>query len=187
MKYLHEPYTFNPPAKTVTLNGTTGSLSLEHVLLVTNVSSGSIIYNFADPSAIGTYDSPSGTLTLAYDTTAMRSNDKLQIFVDNGSLDASEQSVVELQEHTILLRKLLKVLESNTIVDTGQRQRVMVDTGSIVTTVSTVTAVTAVATVSSAQVTGSISNLSLVPTHENQIQWSRNTWANCIRNKLDYT
>jgi hypothetical protein len=179
MKLIYENYSFNPTSKTVTLIEASG-LSLENILLITNVSSGTIIYNFADSVCGGTYDPITSTLTLNFDTTQMNSSDKLQIFVDDGSLSATEQSVVELQEHTLLLRRLLKLLESNATVDSAQRQKVTIDSG----TLPTVTTVTTVSTVTTAT---TLNQLGSVPTIENQIQWSRNLWANSLRNKLEFS
>jgi len=84
MKSLYTSYTFSPSARTVTLTGASSSISLENILLVTNVTSASIIYNFADISASGSYNQSSSVLSLGYNTTTMSSVDKLQIFYDDG-------------------------------------------------------------------------------------------------------
>ena len=50
MKILFENYSFNASAKTVTFN-TTDVITLEQLLVITNVTTNKIIYNFADPNA----------------------------------------------------------------------------------------------------------------------------------------
>jgi len=52
MKILYEDYTFNAAAKTVTFN-TLSSINLEQLLLITNVTTNTIIYNFANSSLGG--------------------------------------------------------------------------------------------------------------------------------------
>ena len=63
------------------LYGPQNPVNLESLLLITNVSRGQIIYNFADSTATGIANSTSGFL-LGYNTTSMSNNDKLQIFYD---------------------------------------------------------------------------------------------------------
>lgn len=93
MKRLHADYTFTPSTKKVALNGLT-SLSLEQMLLVTNVTSNQIIYNFANPSLGATI---SGTeLTLDFDTTGMSGTDELQIFYDDLAQPATELTLASM-------------------------------------------------------------------------------------------
>jgi hypothetical protein len=63
------------------LYGPQNPVNLENLLLITNVTKGQIIYNFADSTATGAVNSTSGFL-LGYNTTSMSNNDKLQIFYD---------------------------------------------------------------------------------------------------------
>jgi hypothetical protein len=63
------------------LYGPQNPVNLESLLLITNVTKGQIIYNFADSTATGAVNSTSGFL-LGYNTTSMSNNDKLQIFYD---------------------------------------------------------------------------------------------------------
>jgi hypothetical protein len=85
MKKLITGYQFFPNSGVVTLTeyaGTTTGVSLENLLLITNVSSGQIIYNFADPTA--------GAVVTGFNSfrlnnslvSSMRSGDRLQIFYD---------------------------------------------------------------------------------------------------------
>ena len=89
---LETQYTFNPATKTVTIPRV---LPRERLLLITNVTSNQVIYNFSDSTLTtanatsytvtqGTNNSvpPVTTIVLAFNTTSMSSTDKLQITVD---------------------------------------------------------------------------------------------------------
>lgn len=71
-------YTFNKAAKTITFTGFTASL--ERLLLITDTTNNTIIYQFNDPLKGGTLSN--NVLTLTYDTTGVTfaNTDKLQIF-----------------------------------------------------------------------------------------------------------
>lgn len=84
-----EAYTFVPGTKTITIVGK--NIRREQLLLITNVTSGVVIYNFSDPSLSATsytnaVDVNTGqettTLVLSYNTAAMGSTDKLSILVE---------------------------------------------------------------------------------------------------------
>jgi hypothetical protein len=57
------------------------SIILDQVLLITNVTSNTIVYNFADPAKGGYL--VGNILTLSATTTSMLSSDRLQIFIDD--------------------------------------------------------------------------------------------------------
>ena len=85
---LDTQYTFNPSAKTVTIPRI---LQRERLLLITNVTTNQVIYNFSDTAATATSyttsqgtnsGNPTTTIVLSYNTTGMSSTDKLQITVD---------------------------------------------------------------------------------------------------------
>jgi hypothetical protein len=57
------------------------NITLDQILLVTNVTDNVIIYNFADPAKGGTLTG--NILSLSADTSSMSSTDRLQIFVDD--------------------------------------------------------------------------------------------------------
>jgi hypothetical protein len=91
-KILNETtYTFNPTSRTITLPR---YLPQERLVLITNVTTGAVIYNFSDANykatsytATGgqaTYGGNAGTTTivLAYNTTSMAASDKLQFLID---------------------------------------------------------------------------------------------------------
>lgn len=81
MKKLVTSYTFDASAQTVDSADFT---SLEKIQLITNVTDGIVIYNFADSTKKGSLSGT--TLTLTYNTTAMSDTDKLQIFVEDASV-----------------------------------------------------------------------------------------------------
>ena len=84
---LETAYTFTPSANTVVIPKT---ILRERLLLITNVTSNQVIYNFSDPSLKATSyitntDSSaneSTTIVLSYNTTAMLSTDKLSFTID---------------------------------------------------------------------------------------------------------
>ena len=110
-------YAFDKTAKTVTFSGLRQSITLSNILLITNVTANTIIYNFAD-STNGAVSFNNNVLTLDYDTSSMANTDVLQIFLD---VPSSEESLHDL------LRRMNKLLESNATVDVYQRQRVVLD------------------------------------------------------------
>lgn len=81
MKILANRYSFSASTKQVFLSGFTSNIALEQLLLITNTSRNTIIYNFADPVAGGNI--VNNVLTLSADTTSMADSDRLQIFIDD--------------------------------------------------------------------------------------------------------
>ena len=84
-----ESYSFVPATRTITVTGK--SIRREQLLLITNTTNGTVIYNFSDPSLQATsytqaVDAVSGlettTIVLAYNTAAMSATDKLSILVE---------------------------------------------------------------------------------------------------------
>jgi hypothetical protein len=110
-------YAFNPGSKTITFSRLGQSIDLQNILLITNTTANTIIYNFAD-STSGAVSFTNNVLTLDYDTTSMSSTDKLQIYVD---VPAYEESLHDL------LRRMNKLLESNAVVDSRLRQKVVIE------------------------------------------------------------
>ena len=96
-KKLAYNYTFDASAQTITISG---YYTLRKLVLITNVTDGTIIYNFADAGAGGTvsYNSRSDetTISLAYNTTLMSDSDELQILIEDGQdtkIDAGESLI----------------------------------------------------------------------------------------------
>jgi hypothetical protein len=108
MKALLETYTFSPSTKQVTFI-TNQTITLERLLLITNVTTNQIIYNFADPNAGGTITN--NVLTLNYNTTSMSASNKLQIYIDNALTPSSDETLQLVNEQTELLRRMTKLLE----------------------------------------------------------------------------
>jgi len=79
MKRLITTYTFNAVGQTITFPGYT-TMELKRFLIITNVVSNVIIYNFADPVRGGFV--AGNVLTLDYSTVAMNNADELQIFYE---------------------------------------------------------------------------------------------------------
>lgn len=82
MKRLIENYTFNPTTKQIIIIDSE-NIPQEKLLLITNMTDGIIIYNFADNASRGTIQG--NIITLNYDTTSMSDTDKLQIWVEDTS------------------------------------------------------------------------------------------------------
>jgi hypothetical protein len=170
---------------TVTFTGP--ALTLNQILIVTNVTRNQIIYNFADATA-GVSAFSNNVLTLLFNTSTYAASDVLQAFVDVPELQYPTASRVDRTDNlTAMLSRIVKLLESNAVVDQQQRQRLTVDsitsglTLSNVTTVGTVSAITG----------GTITTVSAVNTlagmdREQYINIARNTYANGIRSKLSF-
>jgi hypothetical protein len=138
MKKLITEYTFDPVTKQITLPQ---AYALSQLLLVTNTTSNTIIYNFANPALGG---SMSGKiLTLNVNTAGMSSTDALQIFVDDASVPATEDTQGTMAG---LLQRILGMLTAPVGYDKAQaRSRVtaVVESGTV-TTVSNVSQIDAI-------------------------------------------
>ena len=80
MKIKIPNYSFNASNKEITFFDYS-NISLDCVLIVTNVTDNVIIYNFADSTKGGTVHS--NKLTLTYDTSGMSNSDSLLIYYDD--------------------------------------------------------------------------------------------------------
>ncbi|MFZ9341973.1 MAG: hypothetical protein ACO24P_00010 [Candidatus Nanopelagicaceae bacterium] len=92
-KKLLYNYVFTPGAAGAGTVVVTGKISLRKLLLITNVTTGEIIYNFADTSKNATvsYNSTTNetTFTLEVSTSGMLATHDLQIFYDESSVEIS--------------------------------------------------------------------------------------------------
>jgi hypothetical protein len=95
MKTLVANYTFDAALKTVTFNQYP-SIRLENVLLITNVATNQIIYNFSNALLGGTV--LSNVLTLDFNTTSISSTDALQVWYDDGLTPSSNEVLDALYE-----------------------------------------------------------------------------------------
>jgi hypothetical protein len=160
MKIKLDNYTFNPAAKTVTFTDYT-SLNLSDVILITNVTDGTIIFNFASPNLVGSV--AANVLTLNYDTSAMSSTDKLAIYLDDTYTPSSDEAIA-------LLRRMVKLMEPLAVQDSAQRQRVVIDaTATVAIGSGTLPAVT------------NVVNLGGVDARFHYTDQARNAYANGIR------
>lgn len=121
MKILFENYTFNSVEKKITFNSTE-TITQERLLIITNVTDNLIIYNFADPNLGGVITE--NVLTLTYDTTTMSDSDKLQIFIENSYTPASNEMLDSIDAQTVLLRRMVKLLEPSSVAGSTGRQQV---------------------------------------------------------------
>jgi hypothetical protein len=177
MKKLVTNYSFNAATGEVTLPDLANP-QIEGVLLITNLANNEIIYNFADPAKGGSMGG--NVLGLGFDTSSMQSSDPLQIFYDDGSSPAQNDTLEALAAAINVLQRIAKNLESLQVVDGAQRQRVTVDSiagGLTLGTVATVNNVNAVA---------SVNQLGGVPTTFLLTDIARQAFATGIRRNLTF-
>ena len=97
---IAEGYSFTPATRTIAINNK--YFRQEQLLLITNVTKGTVIYNFSDPTLGATsYTNAANTINgaqvttivLNYNTAGMTSTDKLAIMVEeiNESFNPSEE------------------------------------------------------------------------------------------------
>ena len=138
MKKQITNYTFDKTNKKIIFNEYP-SILLESVLLITNVSSNVIIYNFADNAKGGTING--NVLTLIYDTSAMNNTDRLQIFYD-------DPDVISVQDFVNAMKLIQQTIANPPTTDKTLNQvrtaPQSLPTLANVTTVATVTTVTTV-------------------------------------------
>lgn len=92
-----------------------------------------------------------------------------------------------------LLERLVKISESNQVVDSAQRQRITLDAitaGITLPTVATVTAVTTVSTVTAVTTVSTVNTVSNITQNagmdrEQYINIAKQTYASSIRNRLN--
>ena len=167
-------YRFDPSSRQVTISGLMAT-QIEALLLITNVKNGvnAIIYDFADPNK-GAQASlnASGDLviTLDFDTTTMAGSDPLQIFMDY------------LDESTLLLRRMVKMLEPSMTQDANQRQRVIVDSATLAS--GTITNNLGVVRIDQA---GGFGSLFLVDQRYEIMDRARLSYDQCIRSRMTFT
>ena len=136
MKTLIDSYTFSPSTKQITLNEPT-QIKIEQILLITNITDNTIIYNFADNSLGGTISS--NVLTLNYNTVSMSNTDSLQIFIDTPNVDFIALNDLLADGLSEIVHQLQSIRNDGGMADVAGRVRCNVETGTIsVSTVSTV-------------------------------------------------
>lgn len=138
---LKGTYLFKPSTNTIVFSNLEQSITLANILLITNVTANTIIYNFAD-STKGAVSFDGTTLVLDYNTSTMNSSDVLQVYLDIPN------------PNTTILRSLDRMLKSPLGYDKSAsrfRNTVVIETGSIgsvssVSTVSTLSNITSLGT-----------------------------------------
>ena len=149
MKTLITNYSFNASAKTITFNDYS-SISLESVLLITNVTDNVIIYNFSDPTLGGTV--LNNVLTLTYNTTSMSNTDDIQIYYDDSAVQpanaGNQQDLSDLVETLNYLASKLEFLASSRVnsasVGTLPSLRVQFGTDSSISSISNISSISGI-------------------------------------------
>ena len=175
MKTLIDNYTFSPSTKQITLNEPT-QIKIEQILLITNITDNTIIYNFADNSLGGTISS--NVLTLNYNTASMSNTDSLQIFIDTPNVDFIALNDLLADGLSEIVHQLQSIRNDGGMADVSGRVRCNVETGTI--NVGTATTVSTVSTVSNI---ASASGIGLQPSI---VSMTNQGWGN-IRNKISVT
>lgn len=170
MKILFEDYTFDASSKQIQFNNVV-SIKKEQLLLITNVTDNIIIYNFANPQLGGTISD--NILTLNYDTTSMSDTDALQIFIENLYTPASEETLQVLEDQTVLLRRMVKLLEPSSRQDSAGRQDIAITSFSPVALIAQYSTYI-----------GALNNV-ITTQESNFVLQSRIAYAT-LRNKLDF-
>lgn len=192
MKIKINNYSFNPTLKKITFSDYT-TISLENVLLITNTTNNIIIYNFANPSLGGSVSG--NVLTLSYNTTTMLNTDSLQIYYDDGKIEATELkqdilnnlvSLVEsqIENDNVINRQLLQLLKPLGIVTNGTfRLNVDINAGG---TINQVTLVPTVTTVGTVNTIANQTNIGGLNAFDLQFNAAHTAYATSIRNNINF-
>ena len=114
-----EQYAFTPATNTIVITGK--NIRREQLLLITNVTAGTVIYNFSDPSLGFTSYTNSvaaitgletTTIVLAYSTAAMNATDKLAIMTEE-----TYQEIIPSETYRDPVDKM-RVSEGQALIDT---------------------------------------------------------------------
>ena len=109
---------------------------------------------------------------------------------DNSALPAVRTAPGSVDDHLVLLRRMVKILENQQAVDSAQRQRVVIDTTAIAVLTSGANAIGSVtATIAAgANAIGSITNLASIAGWNNQLFVDpARTAYNSLRQQLTFT
>lgn len=126
MKVLVKSYTFTPSTRRIVFSDY-ANIDLEQLLLITNTTSNTIIYNFAK-QGLGATKVNANTIELSFDTTSMNSADRLQIFIEAPS-DSLTSSMTTLSSRFVL--SAATIFEVNGISTYGQKQYLQIRSGSV--------------------------------------------------------
>lgn len=126
MKELVSTYTFDASAKTVT---STSFSSLESILLITNVSRNTILYNFADNTLGGSL--VGNVLTLIKDCSSMSDSDLLQIFIDTPNTDFEYLNALLASGLAEIVHQLQSIRNDGGMADAAGRVRTVIESGNV--------------------------------------------------------
>lgn len=169
-------YTFDASNNQITLIDCP-NLSLENLLIITNVTDGIQIYNFADEALNATISN--NVITLEYNTVSMSNSDNLQIFIEDGQTSNDANAITEyIQCLGVCMKRLLDAIKYPAWLDRALnrlRMTTLVESGTIttVTTCSTVSTVSNITNIGGYSATNFIEKTLL------------NNWNNGIRTRIN--
>lgn len=127
-EYKNTGYTFSPSTNQITLVNFEENLNIEQVFMITNATSGKIIYN-AQMELLGTISS--NVITVNYDTSTMNINDRLQILVEVNVADNEELTDILKYGLVEIVRQLQSIRNDGGMADVAGRVRVAIESGSV--------------------------------------------------------
>lgn len=161
-------------------------LELNQILIITNISRNTIIYNFASTSA-GVSSFSNNELVLIFDTSTYSSNDILQVFVDISGekypvpIDMSPKSWLSVAFSRIMASLASPVGYAQ---DTKRyRATTLIESGTV-TTVSTVSTVTTVTTVTTCSTVTNIAQLGGLAADRLVLNQNYSAWASTVRARI---
>ena len=185
-------YTFTPSTNTVTITGMP-PLTLEQILLITDVTAGIIIFNFASAANNGSI--ANNVITLDYNCTALSATDRLQIYIDIPDTAPTDSAMMNDAYTHVLLKSIAQSVASLATQDAAQRQRVSIDAAPASITVGTlptlanVTTLGTLTTVTNAVPVGNVATWGTTPGGNIEWQmmdWARHSYNVAIRSQLTF-
>ena len=126
MKELVSTYVFSASARSVT---SLSFDSLESILLITNVSRNTILYNFADSALGGSL--VGNVLTLIKDCSGMSDSDLLQIFIDTPNTDFEYLNALLASGLAEIVHQLQLIRNDGGMADAAGRVRTVIESGNV--------------------------------------------------------
>lgn len=161
-------YTFDKVTKQVKISLPSGNAVLEGLLLITDVTNNTIIYNFADPTKGATLSGTVFTLTYDTNTVAFNNTDRLQIYYYD-----TQPSTIQMTDMAVSLSQILKSIQRPNYLDGGIYSKTKSYGGYI-------DAITTVNGINYIQNLGSVTRIL-----EDQVNPPRSTtWQLAVRNRI---
>lgn len=176
MKIIPTSYTFNKTAKTVFC---ADFISIEKIALITNLTTGDIIYQFNSASKWWTLSG--NTLTLDFDTSAMNDADILQIIIHDTTPLATEEKqemLISLSEMTVLLKSILTSLQMPRNADPSNNADQVVVIGTVPVSLASLPTLANLTTLANLQ------QLNGEQAHLMSVASEINAWANAQRSTI---